>query len=668
MKLRLTILSFICTVFAQAQQFELGKVSKAELEQKTHPTEPDAPAAILYENGTTYMDFDERNGFTLVTETDVRIKIYTKEGYSWANKSVPYYIALNPKENVSFSKAVTYNLVNGAIEKTKLKSEGEFDEQVNKFWARKKITMPNVKEGSVIEYRYVVTSPYTSSFPTWNFQNTIPVNFSTFVTKIPEYYTFKTNFRGSIFPTQQQTSQHKTYNYVSKEHTTNSYNVTSTSFNSGSFEYNEFITTYTARDMPSMKDENYVSNIKNYMSSIEHELSAVKYPNSPVKNYSTTWDDVVKTIYDSEDFGGELKKTGYFEDDIPALIAGMNGNAEKAAAIFNYVKQRMHWNEFTGYRCDDGVRKAYKDKVGNIAEINLMLTAMLRFAGITANPVLVSTRDNGVAIFPNRTAFNYVVCAVEDKNNIILLDATDKYSLPDILPVRALNWVGRLVRENGSSEQVDLMPKNNSKDVVTVLATLDNTGKLSGKIRDQYFDYNAFLYRVRNSGLAKDAYLEKLEKKLNGIEVDQYTAVSDDFSKPVTESYAFSHNAASEIIGDKIYLDPLLFFTQKENPFKQDKREYPVDFVFPNQDKYMLTITLPDGYAVETMPAPTSVEMLENLGSFRFNITNSGKQIQIAATIDINQAVIGAEDYETLKSFYKAIIDKENEKIVLKKI
>lgn len=55
------------------------------------------------------------------------------------------------------------------------------------------------------------------------------------------------------------------------------------------------------------------------------------------------------------------------------------------------------------------MRKAYKDKTGNIADINLMLTAMLRSAGLTANPVLVSTRSNGIALFPNRNAFNYVI-------------------------------------------------------------------------------------------------------------------------------------------------------------------------------------------------------------------------------------------------------------------
>jgi hypothetical protein len=63
-----------------------------------------------------------------------------------------------------------------------------------------------------------------------------------------------------------------------------------------------------------------------------------------------------------------------------------------------YVKANVIWNNY-GYSCD-GVKTAYKKiKLGNVAS-NLMLTAMLRYAGLTANPVLVSTRSNGIALFP----------------------------------------------------------------------------------------------------------------------------------------------------------------------------------------------------------------------------------------------------------------------------
>lgn len=666
-KLFFLLVALMTNVWCHAQEFELGKVTKEELMQTAHPREPDAPAAVLYHVGQTRMDYSDSEGFVLVTEASIRIKIYKKEGYEWANKSVDYYVGQNPVEHVNFSKAVTYNLVNGSVEKTKLKSEGEFEERTNKYWARKKITMPNVKEGSVIEYRYEISSPYMTNVPVWQFQSGIPVNYSKFVTKFPEYYTYKSNQKGFIFPVKTTSTETRTHNYTEKERSGGL--VTSTSYSNGQFTYNENVSTYIARDMPSMKAESYVANIDNYISSIEHELAFRKLPGQEPKSYSTTWEDLAKTIYESPNFGEEIKKSGYFEDDLKTLTAGLSGDNEKIAAVFNFVRDRMNWNNYYGYSCDDGVRKAYKDKVGNVAEINLMLVAMLRQLGIAANPVLVSTRSNGISFFANRTAYNYVVCAIESNNDIVLLDATDKNALPNILPIRALNWYGRIVRENGSSAQVDLMPKTASKDVVNMIATLDAQGKLSGKLRDQYFDYNAFLFRRDYAKLAKESYLEGLEKRLDGIEIaDDYAVTYDDLSKPVVENYSFANGNVSEIIGDKLYFSPMVFLAETDNPFKQEKREYPVDFVFPHQDKYTLSITLPDGYAIESVPAPAAVTLGENAGKYLFNISANGKQIQIVSVFEINEAIVSSENYQALRDFYKAMIDKQAEKIVLKKI
>jgi hypothetical protein len=49
-------------------------------------------------------------------------------------------------------------------------------------------------------------------------------------------------------------------------------------------------------------------------------------------------------------------------------------------------------------------------------------------------------------LFPNRTGFNYVIAAVETPSGMMLLDASDKFSTPNVLPFRALNWTGRLIR------------------------------------------------------------------------------------------------------------------------------------------------------------------------------------------------------------------------------
>jgi len=185
----------------------------------------------------------------------------------------------------------------------------------------------------------------------------------------------------------------------------------------------------------------FVNNINNYTSAVSHELESVQYPNRPFKLYSTDWKSVTKTIHDDSDFGQELEKTNYFESDLNLILKGFTLPEEKIIAVFNFVKTKVKWDNSFGIFCSNGVKKAYTDKTGNVAEINLMLTSMLRYAGLEANPVLISTRSNGIAYYPTIAAFNYVVSAVDISGELVLLDATEKYSNINVLPYRDLNWI-----------------------------------------------------------------------------------------------------------------------------------------------------------------------------------------------------------------------------------
>ncbi|MEO7977822.1 transglutaminase domain-containing protein [Flavobacterium sp.] len=554
-----TLLSLLF-IFSEAfaQDFRLGKVSIAEIEQKNHPTDTAAIAAILYKKGVSRFEYNDQEGFIILTDVETRIKIYKKEGYQWANHRVWFYTGTNANERVSFSDANTFNIVNGKIEKTKLKSDGVFDEVINKFRAQKKITMPNVKEGSVIEYRYNVKTNLIGELRDWDFQTSIPVNHSEFISYVPEYFVFNVKQKGFVFPKVTTNKTARTINYVD---VTDYKDGTPAIRTPRKLDFVETVTKYAADNFPSIKEEEYVNNMDNYVSSVQHELSMTQYPNQAIKTYSTNWNSVVKTIYEYDDFGPELNKKGYFEEDLKKVISNATTQNEKIVAILNFVKSNVKWNNYYGYSCDSGVKKAYKEKTGNVADINLMLTAMLRSEGITANPVLVSTRSNGIALFPNRSAFNYVIAAVETSEGTMLLDASDEFSVPNILPLRALNWYGRLIRKDGTSEEIDLMPKKTSNDIVLVSYSIDSEGKITGKSRRQCSDYNAMIFRDNVKGVKEDDYLDKLENDQNKIEISEYTRTNEkELLLPFSETYSFTSNDLCEKIDGKIYLNPMLFF------------------------------------------------------------------------------------------------------------
>ncbi|TRZ44379.1 transglutaminase domain-containing protein [Robertkochia solimangrovi] len=627
---------------SMGQNYKFGKVSEEEIEEKQHPLEPDAAAAYLFKERSSY--FTYYNGeIKLITEIQERVKIYNKDGFDYATETVYLRDGSEGADVVSGLKAVTYTMVDGKIEETKLEKDGIFKEEISKGRIKETFTLPNIKEGCVVEYKYRITSPYYFYIPEYRFQLGVPIKRLESSFSAPEYFKFKPLFKGYM-PVRPEVDK------VSSQ-IVDGYNL---------------VEKYELDNVPSMKGEAFVDNIDNYRSSVYYELNQIEIPGSYYKSYSHNWNDVTKSIYGYSSFGDELKKTGYFEDELNPLIAATSNPQERIAIIFNFVKQKMNWNEYVGYGCSDGVRKAFKEGVGNVAEINLMMTSMMRFAGITANPVLVSTKSNGIPLYPTSDGFNYVICGIELNEGIVLLDATEKFALPNILPHRVLNWNGRMIRENGSSVEVDMTPAMSSKEVMNMQVKIDPQGAIDGKLRRQVTDHLAYEFRSNYFNVDNEEYLEKLENRYLGIEVDEYQLDDmENLGKPITETYSFHKDTGVEFIDGKIYVSPLFFLTDSENPLKLDKREFPLDFVYPKQDRFMINIGLPEGYKIETLPESAALSLPDNLGKFTYVLKSAGNNVQVMVTSEINTDIVPALYYDALKEYFNQVIKKQSEKLVL---
>lgn len=669
MRASILLFSMCFSVSLIAQDFGFGKISKEELQEKFNPLDSTAIATYLYKNRRTYFEYQQYRGFELVTEIQERIKIYNNEGFDYATKKVILHKGGSDEEKISSLKAYTYNLIDGKIEETKLEKNGIFDTEQSKYRNETKFTMPDIKEGSVIEYKYKIYSPFYWNIEDFVFQHDIPVKKIEAIFEAPEYFNFKVNMKGflAIIPKNETKRDKITFNNKSRSGT-DGHSAMQTTYSSSNIEFEKSVSIYNLDNVPALKEEPYVNSINNYRSSIQYELSYTKFPETPIKYYSTTWEDVVKTIYESSNFGDELNKTGYYENDIDGIISTVSDPVRRTALIFDFVKSKVKWNGYYGKYTDDGVRKVYKNQVGNVAEINLMLISMLRYAGLDAFPVLVSTRQNGIPLFPTREGYNYVVCYVKLPEGIILLDATNKYGMPNVLPFRALNWQGRVIAEHGGSELIDLYPKEISKISTYLMVDLDEKGTIKGGYRIIKTNHNAMLYREEYLEAKKEGYLEKLENKYKGMEISDFEVKNDiDLYKPVVESYKFEKESQVDIIGDKIYFSPLLFLKTTENPFKLEKREFPVDFGFPTSKKYMITINFPEGYKIESTPEPVVMMLPEDLGSYKYNIISNENKIQLVIDTEINQPIISPVYYNALKEYFSKIIEVENGQIVLTK-
>ena len=658
MKKYLILIYFISIFSTTAQNFDLGKVTVKELQEKSHAIDSSAVAAILFKKAKTTFEYTLKNGFFTTTEFTIKIKIYKKEGFEWANYEIPFYVGYKEinDDYVDITKAYTYNLVNGKIVETKVISQSKFLEKNNEFWKTKTISFPNVSEGSIIELKYKLRSQNLSFLPEFQYQYKIPVNYAEYKTEIPEFYIYKAIKTGYVDMKINEKIIFSSTNYADKYAQTTSIN------------FRQVNTSYIALNVPPLFNENYVDNIENYFAKIENELQVIRFPDEEPKQIATTWESVAKSVFENSDFGSQIDNYKYFLNDLKNLNLESDSDLDKIAKIFNFVKTRLTWNGKYGYYTKNGVESAYKEKSGNVAEINFILISMLRLVNINSNPVLLSTRDNGTALFPNRTKFNYVIASVNLNEQIILLDATSKLSTTSILPIRDLNNKGRLIYKNGNSNEIDLMPKIISNTTIYLIGEIDDKGYAFGKVKKQYSDYNAYQFRNLYFNIDRESYIEKLEKSFNATQISSYEIKNETaLLEPVVEYYNFKTNNEIDTVNDKIYFSPLLFFLNTQNPFNKDKRLYPVDYIYPSQNKYSINIKIPDGYEVEILPKSTSLKLELDYLNFNYTITTSNNQIILNLIFNVNQAIIPAEIYENLKEFFKVIIEKESEKIVLKK-
>ncbi|MFY0630498.1 MAG: DUF3857 domain-containing protein [Flavobacteriaceae bacterium] len=634
-KLMIILLVFTSTGIL-AQNYKFGKVSKEELEEKFYPLDSTANAAYLYQYRRTYYHYSPNDGYLLMTEVHVRTKIYNKEGFDKATKEIRYFKPEKGyKDKITSIKANTYNLVDGKVVKEKLSSKSIFDTKLSKNTSAKKLTMPNVKEGSVVEWKYKMTSHYAASIADLEFQYDIPVKKLYYVVSIPEALKFNTASKGFfiISPTKDGTKSK-----------------------------------YNAENIPALKNnEPYVDNIRNYRGGMKYELTSIQFENSIPKFYSTSWGKVAQQINATQAFGDELKKTSYYKDDLATILASANNDVEKISAIYQFVKTKVRWNGYRGKYADLGVRKAYKEGVGNSADINLMLTSMLRSAGINANPVLVSTRSNGVPLFPTLDGFNYVVSIVNIGEGYVLLDATERYGVPNVLPARALNWNGRIVQQNGTSSWIPLTSSKLATENHVVTAKITDDMMVEGMLRSKFSNLSALNYRNRYNVIKEDNISSKLEEDYN-IEIENFR-IGNKYAlgKPVSQMIKFSSEDLIEEINNKIYISPMLFFTMNNNPFKSKDRKFPVDFVSPWIDKHTISIEIPEGYTIESLPESKAIGMSERIGVFKYQIKQVGTKINLICSIQFNQGKISANYYQELKEFYKKMVEKQAEKIVLTK-
>jgi len=143
-------------IFGQEKsRVKFGKIAPEDFQKKTYEIDSSANAVIIADIGSTQILGNQKGGCSLEFTAFRRAHILSKNGYDIADVEIMLYTNGDAEEVLHSLKASTYNLENGEVVETKLNvKDAVFKDKLDKYHLTRKFTLPNIKEGSIIEYEY----------------------------------------------------------------------------------------------------------------------------------------------------------------------------------------------------------------------------------------------------------------------------------------------------------------------------------------------------------------------------------------------------------------------------------------------------------------------------------------------------------------------------------
>ncbi|MBH8557576.1 DUF3857 domain-containing protein [Hymenobacter negativus] len=657
---------------AQNEPIKFGVIDSRELTAAPFVNDSAASAVVLCDFGRSRLKGQAGN-FQVVFERVTRIKILKKPGYEYATVEIPLYHRDDNQEKVSNLRGFTYNLVNNAVEKTRLETSGVFLEKRTPTINVQKVTLPNVRVGSVVEFAYTLTSDYLFNFQDWTFQRDIPVRWSEYRVSIPSFYRYKILYQGAQAFAVNNTAVGST-NLVldnkipSSAGIAGGQTVGTLNISAPTEEH-----TWALKNVPAFGEEPFMTTAADYVARLDFELTGEQWPDSPYHDLTGTWEKINARLLADEEFGGRLgSHIGFMQDQLQGLATKYPALMDRAAAVREMVMAAVRYDGTDRYYAAEPLRKAFDAHRGTSADVNLLLLAALREAGIPAHPLLLSTRDHGSVSkeYPLLERFNYVaalVPLVDGKD--LLLDATEPLLPCGVLPPRCLNRVARLItKKPEDSRWVDLAPALRRVRYQQVALALDAQGGLTGKVHDEHGGYAAAEARARLAGQGEKKYLATATQRHESWTLTKPALThADNVEKPLVLDYEFTQPAEGATATGPLYLSPLAEFGIGQNPFRREQRDFPVDFGIPQDETLVVSLTLPAGYELAAVPKPVVVELPGGGGRFVCSVAATPGAVMLTSRLSLSQAVYSAAQYPNLREFYRLLLEKQGEKLIIQK-
>jgi hypothetical protein len=614
-------------------------ISPQDLSMTSEPKAPAAAAIYLYRQ----VDRDD-NG---PSEVDYRrIKILTDEGREYANIEIQYD---GESESIRGIQARTIH-PDGSI----VSFDGQtFDKPIVtgsgvKLMA-KTFTLPDVRVGSVIEYRYrhLLRSGYVYNSQ-WILSQDLFTRDAKFLLAayhgVPMRYSWPFGLPPDTAPP-----------------TTRGTKIVLETHNVPAFITEEF--------MPPQNELKYRVNFI-YEFGDDH---AEKDSDAFWQKYAKRKYRAIEKFVDRSHVMTEALSHFIQPSDIPSV------KVQKIYARVQQIRNLSYEREKSEQEADrdkikkrDDVEDIWKYQYGDGDDITWLFLALVRAAGVEAYPLLVPTRNNHFfsarLMNPGDLNTNAVVVMLDGKE--VYLDPGSRFAPYGLLPwnetaVMAL----RLEKGGGTWVQTPLPDPKESRIERKAILELTETGALQGKVTVTYTGQEALWRRLEERYEDETQRKQFLEDQLQadvptGIEAELSNSPDwDGSSAALVAVYDFKANGWAMRAGQKTLLPMGLFGARHKNAFQHATRVHPIYFRYSYEESDDLAIELAPHWKAISVPQPRRNDITA------FNYTRSVDAadgvMQLHRELTLNASLVAAKYYPAVRGFFESVRAGDDEQAVL---
>ncbi|WP_187271112.1 DUF3857 domain-containing protein [Neolewinella aurantiaca] len=642
------LLLFTGTLFAQKDEVKFGKIPDADREMMSHPTDSTAEAFVLHD--LLSLEFVQNTDGAPMTKEyrHRRLKLFTAASFDRADIEIIYH---RESDRVNTLKGVVH-FPDGSSKKL---SRSDFiRERYDEDYDICKFTFPGVREGAIIEYSYVKTDEYIVIPSRYFFQEDIPVRWAEYRAVIPPYF------------------KYVSLSTAAKNYTINSVKTVNGNYGSQNLKHTGI--RWVMKDLPAYSIQPYINNFSDYLPQVKLQLQTVHYPGQAPHNIFSDWQKTTEEIDDWIDFGKAYRNdinSNKVWKEVEPLLAGATTDQEKAKVLYDFVAGKISWDGNYRWTADLTPNKVFSNARGSSGEMSILLLALLRQANIEAKPLIVPLRNGGapLEIYPLLNQFDHLMVLATLDGKDVLLDPNTILRPMGLPRIPALNHRA-FVADPENPHWIDVSAPRAVK-ITQVNMSLDAEGMADVGLEANLKSYYGVTAREKLEEMENDNEFPILDEVIEAYPetelVNKEVDKGEDNSGPLNLKLNLKVPIA-QAVDDYLYLQPVLFPVLDEGLDDVEQRLFPVDFAYPWQERYIASITIPEGYVVDELPASERIVSEDNTFVVTFASEDKGNGvIGVNFNVSVKQTVYPANEYAGLREMFRRVINCQEATIVLKK-